>query len=288
MTGEKLTETVVCREIEEADLPGVVACLARNFPRRTRAFWRGALARIGALATKPRYGHLLQADGRIVGVLLEIRHASTLESAPAPRCSLSSWGVDPEYRPFALVLQRRATADKATTYLNLTAAPHTFRANEAFGFRRYAEGTFVATPLASRAAPGARLVPFRPDTAEAAELTPWERAMLADHARLGLETWIGIGAGAATPFVVRLRPLWRHLIPSAQLIHARSEAEVAAFAQPIGRRLAALARLRLFVSASGPIAGLAGRYVAGRAPRYVRGPSPPAVTDMAYSELALL
>jgi len=288
LTGEKLTEAVVCREIEEADLPGVVACLARNFPRRTRAFWRGALTRIGALAATPRYGHLLQADGRIVGVLLEIRHSSTLDGAPGPRCSLSSWGVDPEYRPFALVLQRRAVADKAMAYLNLTAAPHTFRANEAFGFRRYCEGIIVATPLASRAAPGARLVAFRPDSADAAQLSPWERAMLADHARLGLKIWIGIGAGPTTPFVVRLRPLWRHLVPSAQLIYARSEADVAAFAHPLGLRLAALARLRLLVSANGPVAGLAGRYIPGRGPRYVRGPATPATTDTAYTELALL
>ena len=112
--------------------------------------------------------------------------------------------------------------------------------------------------------------------------------MLEDHARLGLFAVIGVRDGVATPFVIKMRPLWRYFLPSAQLIYARSEADLSAFASALGRFLWRRRRLRLLVSANGPIEGLPGRYVAGRNPRYFRGAAPPSPTDFAYTELAVL
>ena len=282
---------VICRDIAASDFDAVVACLKRNFPRRSAAFWRRTLALVGSLPAapgRPRYGHCLEAGGAIVGVLLEVSHASDLEGAPPPRCSLSSWAVDPRFRSLALVLQRRATRDRAYVYLNLSAAPHTFKTNEAMGLRRYAEGAFFAAPWLSRGAPGARLAPFALRAPEAAGLSAWERAMLADHARFGLSAAIGVIENRATPFVWRLRPLWRHVIPTARLIYARSEADLVAFAPARGARRRAQGRLRRLVAANGPNAGLVGRYVADRAPFFALRGSPPATTDLAYSELAWL
>ena len=176
---------------------------------------------------------------------------------------------------------------KPTTYLNLTPAPHTIRADQIFGFRCYAEGAFIAYPLFARQG-RTEVVEFAPDAPETAGLSAWERKMLEDHARLGLFALIGVRDSAATPFVIKMRPLWRYVIPSAQLIYARSEADLSAFASALGRFLWRRRRLRLLVSANGPIEGLPGRYVPGRDPRYFRGAAPPSPTDFAYTELALL
>jgi hypothetical protein len=281
---------VVCREIEDRDLADVIDCLRRNFWRHSRAFWRRAFSHAASLPAAPgapRYGRLLDAEGAIVGVLLEMRCVSSLTGAPPPRCSLSSWAVDPAFRPFALALQRRAMRDSATTYLNLTPAPHTLRANQIFGFRCYAAGAFIAYPLFARHG-NSEVVAFAPDAPESAGLSQWERKMLEDHARLGLFALIGVRDSVATPFVIKMRPLWRYSVPSAQLIYTRSEADLTAFAPALGRFLWAHGRLRLLVSANGPIEGLPGRYVAGRNPRYFRGAAPPSPTDFAYTELAVL
>jgi len=276
---------VVCREIGERDLDGVADCLARNFPRRSRAFFRRWLA---DLAGSPRFGHLIEADGRVVGALIEIVHASILDGAPPPRCNFSSWCVDPPFRGFALALPKQALRDAGVTYLNLTPAPHTLRSLEALRFARYAEGAVLAAPLLSPAVAHARLIRFECEAAEARGLSPWERAMLGDHARLGFDALIGVHDGAATPFVLKMWPLWRRFPPAAELVYARSESDVAMFARALGRHCLAKGRWRLIVSANGPIAGLAGRFRPGRAPHYFRGPCPPATTDLAYTELIWL
>ncbi len=276
---------VICREIEVGDLDGVADCLGRNLPRRSRAFFRRWLA---DLANWPRFGHLLEADGRVVGAILEIVHASPLDGAPPPRCNFSSWCVDPHYRGFALALPKRAFADKTMTYLNLTPTAHTLRVIEALRFSCFAAGAMLATPLISPGAPGARLIRFDREAPEGRALSAWERAMLEDHARLGLDALIGVLDGAATPFVLKIWPLWRRLPPAAELIYARSESDVAAFARALGRHCQKKGRWRLIVGANGPIDGLAGRFRAGYHPRYVRGPCTPATTDLAYTELIWL
>src|SRR5262249_62231605 len=61
------------RQIVDADVNDVVDLLTRGFaPRRTRAFWREAMARLAAHETPgaPRYGYLLDDGSRPGGVLL--------------------------------------------------------------------------------------------------------------------------------------------------------------------------------------------------------------------------
>ena len=147
---------------------------------------------------------------------------------------------------------------------------------------------FAAEPWRNAKRPGARLIEFDPAAPEAAGLSAWERAMLADHQRWGLLAWIGVDRERASPFVLRKRPIWRHWIPAAQLIYARGEADLIRFAQLIGRRCLRHGRARLFVNANGPIKGLVGHYVEGKDPRFFRGQSPPDLLDMAYTELALM
>ena len=44
----------------------------------------------------------------------------------------------------------------------------------------------------------------------------------------------------------------------------------------------------LLVDASGPLPGLAGRYVAAKSSKYVKGPRPASAVDHLYSEMVLL
>jgi hypothetical protein len=129
-------DTLVCREIAMNDLEAVARCLARNFRRRSLNFWKQSLKRIERASDPPSFGYLLEADGAVVGVLLEIRHVSDLPGAPAPRRNFSSWCADAAFRGFALWLSRQALRGGEAGFLNLTPAPHTIPIIETLGFQR--------------------------------------------------------------------------------------------------------------------------------------------------------
>ena len=201
---------VVCRLIEERDIPAVLDCLTRGFPERRRDYWaRGLerLARLPRVDDHPQYGRLLEANGAVVGVMLQL--FSARDGAQTPRCNLSSWFVDPDYRSYAHALHARAIARREIVYLNISAAPHTVPALTALGYRRYTEGQFLFAPLLSRGAAKARVVAFAEDAAEAQALSPNDRRLLADHAAFGCVALIGVKDGAATPLVFEKRTIWR-------------------------------------------------------------------------------
>jgi hypothetical protein len=151
---------VRCRQIADADLDGLADLLQRGFgARRTRAFWRGVLARLQTRAVPPdvpRYGYLLENEGVPVGAILLI---FTAGPDGAVRANVSSWYVDEAFRGYAQLLVSQALKRKTVTYLNITAAPHTWPILPAQGYQRYSSGIFVALPaLARTREPGARLV----------------------------------------------------------------------------------------------------------------------------------
>ena len=223
----------VCRLIEERDLPEVLACLTRGFPERRREYWANGLERLARLPhvdDHPRYGRLLEANGKVVGVMLQI--FSTREGAT--RCNLSSWCVDPDYRSYGHALHARAIARRDVVYLNISAAPHTLGALKALDYRRYSEGQFIFAPLLSRGAANARVVEFTEDAAEAQGLSPVERRLLADHAALGCVALIGVKDGAATPLVFQNRTIWRKLVPCLHVIYCRDPSDLAAFSGALG------------------------------------------------------
>ena len=63
------------------------------------------------------------------------------------RCNVSSWYVEPAFRTYATLLVSQALRHKNVTYLNVSAAPHTWPIIEAQGFSRYCDGIFVAAPM---------------------------------------------------------------------------------------------------------------------------------------------
>jgi hypothetical protein len=283
--------SVRCRQIEDADIASVVDCLSRGFPRRRRAYWVRAMARLAerpAIVDLPKYGYLLEYGQSVVGVLLMIHSRRAARAGETIRCNLSSWCVDKPFRSYAMVLHRVAVKRKEVTYLNISPAAHTKAAVEAMGFRRFCNGQIVFAPILSAPRPGVRVVRFAADSPEAALLSPDERAILVEHSALGCRALICIEDGAAHPFVLQRRAAFRRLIPCQQLIYCRSMDEFVHFAGPIGRHLAMRAWPIFVADASGPVPGLAGIYLPERGAKYFKGESPPPLGDLTYTELAIL
>src|SRR3981189_68523 len=188
-----------CRQIADADLPGVAALLRRGFgTRRTLGFWRRALARLEARATPvdmPRYGYLLESDGRPVGAIVLLFAATPGDGAI--RANVSSWYCEPAFRSYAPLLVSQALKRKSVTYMNISAVRHTWPILDAQGYHHYSNGIFVALTALQGVGPerAPRLSPPRPpegavgavragSAARARRL--WVRQLLVRNARAGI------------------------------------------------------------------------------------------------------
>lgn len=274
------------RQIGETDIDDVADLLAKGFPSRSRAFWRAALTRLAQRAVPPdlpRFGYMLDSDGQAVGVILLIVSVFPDNGAPAIRCNLSSWYVEPRFRGYAAPLAAKALRYKEATFVNVSPAPHTRPIIEAQGFVRASRGLVIAPCLQWRGEP-ARIVPA--DADPAAPVPPSERDLLRDHQQAGCYAFWCETAERAFPFVFRPR-LARKFVPCAQLIYSRDVGDVARFARAIGWHLARRGLPVMTIDADGPLPGLLGRYVDGLMPKYYRGPHKPRLGDLAYTEAAL-
>jgi hypothetical protein len=141
------------REIVESDLGDVVDLLAKGFRRRPPTYWWRGLDIMRKHPCPPelsKYGHLLQYNGRPIGVILVISTTIRSGGSSATRCNVSSWYVDPAFRGCATLLSLRATRNRQLTYLNVSPAPHTLPIIEAEGFVRYSSGQFVTSAWSAR------------------------------------------------------------------------------------------------------------------------------------------
>jgi hypothetical protein len=277
------------REIDELDIPAVVALLTKGFAVRGSKFWSHALGVMSQRSVPsgfPRFGYLLECNGAPVGVILQIFSITDTGAAAVARCNLSSWYVQPEFGCYAALLISRALKTKNVTYSNISAAPHTWDTVEAQGFSRFSKGIFIAAPALSFRSPGQdfKLVPGTacPD----AKFSAYERELLLEHSRSGCVTFWCITRELAHPFVFLPRTV-KGLIPCAQLIYCSDVEDFARFAGPIGRFLAARGRFLVLVDANGPLPGLVGKYLEGKMPKYFKGPDRPRLGDLSYTEVAL-
>ncbi len=265
---------------------------ATRISRTPRFYWERALdwmARRPAIEDYPRYGHALIAEGKIVGVLLQIFSRRATATGVSVRCNLSSWCVDAEYRSHSLMLHMNSVKRQEVTYVNISPAPHTRKTIEALGFRRFSQGRVVAAPILSAPQRKTRVVAFAAQEPEAALLTPCERQILAEHAAMGCRALICVQDGLAYPFVVQSRRLVRNLIPCWHLIYCREMSEFVRFANAIGRRLLFRDGPLCVVDAMERVPGLVGLFVPGRIPpKYFKGPVPPGLGDLAYTEVVVL
>jgi hypothetical protein len=279
-----------CRQIDERDIPAVAALLQRGFTKHSRQFWLHAMQELTRHAPPPglpKYGYLLETGGITVGAILLICTAIREGERTATRCNLSSWYVDPAFRAYATLLVSQALRHKDVTYLNVSAAPHTWPIIEAQGFSRYCDGVFVAVPFLKGLFGGAKVKVLDAQQTPNASFDPSEQEILLRHAEHGcISLWCETPE-RAYPFVFRPR-LVKSIVPCAQLIYCGDVGDFVRFAGPIGRYLSWRGRPFVIIDSNGAIPGLIGVFRRGSMPKYFKGPQRPRLGDLAYTEYAVL
>jgi hypothetical protein len=287
-----LTQRLRCREISAADIDAVADLLTRGFVGRSREYWMQGLRRQAARDVPngyPRFGYLLDNDGRAVGVLLLLYTSRVNGSEPTIQCNLSSWYVDPAFRNYAPLLTKIAQRNKEVTYLNISPATWTWPIIETQGFNSYCSGLFFSIPALSRVKPGTTIETISPETWAIAGLADTEVELLTRHARYGCLSLVCRTAGGPLPFILlpmRIRRGWI-APPAMQLIYCRDIAEYVQCAGAIGRALIRHGKLSVVLDSNGPVPGLAGIYSGARGRKYFKGPHPPRLADLTDTEFVL-
>ena len=277
------------RQIDDADLNGVVDLLARGFPNRAHSSWSGVIGRLAARSAPtglPKYGYLLENGGVPVGVLLAIFTLINDGEAATLRCSVSSWYVEPRFRSYANLLVSRLFKHKDATFLNVTASPHTWPVVRAQGYSQYAQGVIVAVPALQHTFARVRVTPFVVEQDAPAHSTPFERNLLRDHAAYDCISLWCVTDERAYPFVFRRRRVMQMPIV-AQLIYCPDIVDLVRFAGPIGRFLASSGMPFMVIDANGPVTSLVGKFFDARFPKFFKGPHRPRLGDLAYTETAM-
>jgi hypothetical protein len=293
MNNTKLASTpthIGSRQIGVADIPEVVNLLTRGFgTARTRGFWEhilDCLSTRSVPAGYPRFGYIMESDGKLVGVIILIFSILSADGAKKIRCNVSSWYVDPAFRGYASLLASRALRYKNVTVLNVSAADFTRTMVDVWGFTKYSNGVFAAIPALSRPP---KDIPVRVIDAHAQPDVPFdpnERDLLLDHANYGCMSLWCVTPEWAYPFVFRTRRA-KVVLPCAQLVYCRNIDDFVRFARPIGMFLARSMRLLVIVDANDPVSGLIGKYFPEKMPKYFIGPDRPRIGDLAYTETAM-
>jgi hypothetical protein len=280
---------MVVRRIVDADEQELLDLIMHGFDTYPREFWKNVfdvLRRRSAPERFPRYGYVLEYEGRLVGVILLIYSKIWDAGIEKLRCNGSTVYVHPDYSHYAPLLYSRTNKDKDVTVLNITAQRNTRKMIEVMGFSRYNNGLFVAVPLLSRPRDDAPAHVFSAHIPPGAPFDPHERDLLLDHAGFGCTSLWCVSEGQAYPFVFRPRKI-RSVLPVVQLVYCRDVDDFGRFARAIGLYFAKKGRLFVLLDANGAIPGLVGKYFAGKAPRYFRGPDQPRLGDLAYTETSL-
>jgi hypothetical protein len=273
---------VRCRQITSVDLQAVADLLTRGFPAKPRKYWTTALDRLASRGSPdgcPDFGYLLEAESCVVGVVLLI--FGTVDGVV--RCNISSWYVEPTHRGQAAVLAAMATKLKHVTYLNTSAAVHTWPLLEAQGYQRYNRGQFVALA----ALKGGQGIAARAldDSAKHRDLPEYD--LLRAHADAGCVAVVCDTRAGPAPFVFLRRRVARSPFPAMQLVYARSTESFAACAGPLGRFLLGKGAPAVICDADAPIPGLVGAFFKDRGPRFFKGPAQPRRNDLAFTEMVV-
>jgi len=280
-----------CREIDRADIEATTRVLEQGFPNHEAGYWARALARLTenrGVPGMPKYGYLLEADNRQIGVLLVICSRMPVGAQTRCRVNIASWYVESQYRSYAPMLTSRAHAHRDVTYLQLTPAPHVLPIIAAQGYRPYAEGTFAAAALLCPPVRGARVRAVSDDLQDAHDMSRAECDLLLDHQRYGCISVVCTLGERRHPFVFarRWRPTGLGRWPYARLIYCRGLDEFARFAGPLGRFLALRGMFLVGFDANAPLQGVPGRFLPG-GPKFFKGPDMPRLGDISYTELSM-
>jgi hypothetical protein len=277
-----------CREIQAADIEGVIGVLERSFPHRDPSHWVRVFKRLAGhrgVPDLPRYGYLLEADGQPVGALLVIFSTTTAGSQTLVRGTLSAWCADLPYRAYAPALAARVLARGDVTFLNITPAPHTWPILVAQGFHPFAANQFAAVPFFCRGPRDARVGRVTEDLLPGPDLAQAECELLADHLRFGCISVTCTWDGQRHPFVFARR--WKYgCLPYAQLIYCRSVDDFVRFAGALGRHLARRGLFLVFLDAAEHLRGVPGR-LSRTWPKFFKGTQAPRLGDLSYTDRAM-
>jgi hypothetical protein len=281
-----------CREIGEGDLPAVADLLTRGFDGRSRDYWLQGLHRQAAREVPqgyPRFGYMLDHEGKPVGVLLLLYSLRPCDGELAIHCNLSSWYVEPAFRNYAPMLTKIAQRHREVTYFNISPAVWTWPIIEAQGFRAYCKGLFFSFPLLSRVAPDTTVEIVGADATDIDGLPASDVELLGRHAAYGCLSLVCRTENGAFPFILLPMRIRRGYFapPAMQLIYCRDVAEYIACAGAIGRMLLTRGKFSVFLNANGPVAGLTGFYTERRGRKYFKGPHQPSLADLTDTELVL-
>lgn len=272
------------REIGPADLNNVIDLLTIGYHRyRDRSYWINAIQRLTAHETPtgvPKYGHVLERNGTLVGVILVIFSSQTINGVEHLRCNGSSLYVIPAFSGYGALLVKRALQRKDVTYLNLTPARHTLDMLEVQGYNRFSNGVFVALPALSPAT-DLRIRPVETAADLDARLEPFEAKLLLAHVGFGCISVLCEKDGQIYPFVFALRR--KYGIPIAHLVYSRDQQNFVCFAGALGRFLRRYGYRVVILDANGDIPELTGQYFAMR-PKFAMGPEQMRLGDLCYTE----
>ena len=283
--------TLACRQIDEADLSAIADLLSRGFPGRAPSYWLKGLTRMAGLAVPPsypRFGYMMENEGKPVGVILLLyRQMSDESGADYIRCNLSSWYVEPSMRSYASMLVSFALKRPEVTYINISPAPPTWPVVEAQGFKRFSEGQFFAVPALRPKGSGLSVVKV-PSAAQVHLPVP-EQTILADHAQFGCLSLVCRTKDGDLPFVFAPFSIRAgHVpLPGVRLIYCRDMADFILCAGVLGRYLLRRGIVSVLLDVKDIMPTLPGIYSKKLGRRYFKGPHPPRLGDLAYSEYAV-
>jgi len=301
-----------------ADLDTVIDLLTSGFPDRSRDFWTRGLTRLSKHITPagyPKYGYLLEYEGRPVGIILLIFFYAEIDGEKRIRCYTSSWYVETAFRLYAPLLAAQAVRDRNVTYINITPARHTIPILEAQGYRQYTTGRVLSVPALAMRSHAAYVRSITDDIRPADDLSSAQIELLLEHQRYGCISVICFEGDRRYPFVFLSPPacsvgtiagaifsyIRDHLLrrdsagnrpdllglPVAYLVYCPAYENFVRFAGPLGRFLARRGIPFVVLDACGPVNGLIGWY-SDSVPKYFKGPYPPHPGDLAYSEWVML
>lgn len=269
------------REIGNYDLDRVANLLGKSLGFTPEYFLK-ILETITELSTPagfPKYGFVLLSDDVIVGAILMI--FTTIPSG-AVRCHVTSWAVEPAYRPYAALFFSRALKYQNVTYLSILANPGSLKFIELQGFSMFSYGQYAAVPVLSKGSGDGTVKLILADAVRETDVDPGEQELLLTHQKYGCTSLWCMTQDGAHPFVFQPRSTF----PGVQLIYCRDVRDFGRFARRIGLYLALCGSFYVVVNSSGPIPGLVGKYFPGVLPLYFKGP-PPHIGDLAYTQFAL-
>jgi len=280
------------REIQESDVEAIADLLTRGFVHRSREYWLHGLRRQGLRSPPqdaPRYGYLMESDGKPVGCLLLIYSTKMIDGETTLCCNNSSWYVDPEFRNYAALFASMTQKRKDVTYFNVTPAPPTWPILDAQGFQAYCRGLYFSFPTLSRSGRGMIVEAVTADTTTIASLPDDELTMLKRHADYGCLSLVCRTADQTFPFIFFSLRKRRGIIPlpALQLGFCHEIADYVRCAGAIGRYMLWRGSPVVILDANGPVAGVAGLYSEARGRKYFKGPRRPRLGDLADTELAI-